>query len=377
MLQDSEQIDTTFNPGSSVRALAEQTLPAGTYYLRIASNVPTAYTLTLNAYTDTTPPTATLDATDVTTAGATGAVVAVTYSDNQDIDAQTARFSGAINVHAQFNNGSTFDYIVFPDFMLNTDSFPQDAPSYRTLFTFAPHGGALTANDNGLFTVSIRPGDSNNPQVRDVAGNNIPLLTLGTFHIAIGAADTTPPTVASIGASAVTVPGPATYDFTVTYHDNIALNANTLDGSDLRITGPGSFSQLASFISVTPANSVGSNRTATYRITAPGGTWDYTDDGTYSIALQSGQVKDTAGNSAAAGAIGTFAVAVPLPGDATGDKKTNALDFNVLATNFGKSGRGFATGDFNFDGVVNTSDFTLLASKFNQSLPAPLPVERS
>ncbi len=41
----------------------------------------------------------------------------------------------------------------------------------------------------------------------------------------------------------------------------------------------------------------------------------------------------------------------------------------MLATNFGHSGRGYAQGDFNYDGVVNTADFTLLTSKFGGSLP--------
>jgi len=36
--------------------------------------------------------------------------------------------------------------------------------------------------------------------------------------------------------------------------------------------------------------------------------------------------------------------------DANHDRTVNALDFNVLAANFGKTGRTFSQGDFNFDG---------------------------
>ena len=41
---------------------------------------------------------------------------------------------------------------------------------------------------------------------------------------------------------------------------------------------------------------------------------------------------------------------------------------NVLAANFGQSGRGVLTGDFNFEGGVNLADFNLLAARFGQAL---------
>ena len=366
LLEGNEQIATTFNPGSSIRALDEN-LSAGTYYLRLATNLATAYTLTLNAFTDTTPPTATSDTTDVETTGVTAAQFAVNYSDNDDLDGQSVRFDSKVNFHVQLDNGATFDTFTFPD-SSNTDNEPQDAPTYRTSYSYFAGTGGFTSNDNGLYTISI-PANT----VQDAAGNFIPQTTLGSFRIKVGAADTDPPTIVPTPINSVTVPGPTTFNFNVTYHDNIALNAGSLDGSDLKVTGPKSFSQFASLISVTSAPTIGANRVATYRIVPPGGSWDYLDDGTYTISLQPNQVKDSSNNFAAATTAGTFTVGVPLPGDATGDGKTNALDFNVLATNFGKYGRGFATGDFNIDGLVNTSDFTLLASKFNQSLAAPLP----
>ena len=51
----------------------------------------------------------------------------------------------------------------------------------------------------------------------------------------------------------------------------------------------------------------------------------------------------------------------------------NALDFNAVATNFGSgSGKGWIQGDFNYDGVVNTADFTVLSQDFSQVLPSPV-----
>jgi hypothetical protein len=53
----------------------------------------------------------------------------------------------------------------------------------------------------------------------------------------------------------------------------------------------------------------------------------------------------------------------------------NALDFNTLATNFGLSGKGWTDGNFDYNSVVNTDDFNLLAANFNKALPAaPAPV---
>jgi autotransporter-associated beta strand protein len=53
-------------------------------------------------------------------------------------------------------------------------------------------------------------------------------------------------------------------------------------------------------------------------------------------------------------------------GDANLDGVVNAIDFNAVATNFGKSGQTWSQGNFDYDaaGNVNTADFTLLAQNF-------------
>jgi hypothetical protein len=65
----------------------------------------------------------------------------------------------------------------------------------------------------------------------------------------------------------------------------------------------------------------------------------------------------------------TMLVRYTTLGDANVTANTNALDFNTLATNFGKSSLNWYQGDFNYDGSVNTSDFVLLASRFDSSVP--------
>jgi hypothetical protein len=58
-------------------------------------------------------------------------------------------------------------------------------------------------------------------------------------------------------------------------------------------------------------------------------------------------------------------------GDANLDGVVNALDFNAVATNFGRSGAEWAQGDFNYDGTTSAADFVALSQNFGSTLPAP------
>src|SRR5262249_7676864 len=118
----------------------------------------------------------------------------------------------------------------------------------------------------------------------------------------------TPPT-ASLSASNVTTAGGTIYTFTVTYSDNVAINVASLDSNDVRVTGPGGFNQLATFVSVDNASN-GTPRTATYIITPPGGSWDVADNGAYTVVMEANQVFDTTGNPVAAGPLGTVQVTI-------------------------------------------------------------------
>ena len=98
----------------------------------------------------------------------------------------------------------------------------------------------------------------------------------------------------------------ASYDFNVSYADANVVNAATIDGGDIVVTGPNDFSAQASLVSGGLTN--GSIVTATYRITAPGGAFDETDNGTYSVAVLPGAVTNVPGDASPAGTIGTFKV---------------------------------------------------------------------
>ena len=120
--------------------------------------------------------------------------------------------------------------------------------------------------------------------------------------------DTIIPT-ASLKATDVTYRGGTEYQFSVTYSDNQVIDSTTVDSSDVLVTGPNGFSQLATLHSIQP-DSNGSPLKAIYKFAAPGGNWDGTDDGTYTIALAANQVSDASGNFVTSGTLGSFDVAV-------------------------------------------------------------------
>ena len=120
-----------------------------------------------------------------------------------------------------------------------------------------------------------------------------------------------PPTRLAYSAANINTGGETTEDFNVTYEDNVAVDVSSLGGGNIRVTGPNGFSQLAAYLSVNNTNN-GTPRTANYRITAPGGTWDSTDNGTYTVTILANQVRDTSGNSMVSVQAGTFFVNIPV-----------------------------------------------------------------
>ncbi len=343
---------------------------AGTYFVWTYGGVNTPYALAIRQYADAVAPSARVDATDLFSPGAPYIDFAVTYEDDQLIDGETSRYWSAIDIRAQLDNGADFTFFYYPEPAINTP-YGLTGPSQTINYRIYPFNGTdWTSLENGTFTLSIHPNTGSDPRVRDAAGNDIPLLTLGAFRIKIGQSDTEPPSLAQLRAPGVSVPGSAAQLVTVVYRDNVALNAATFDSHDLRITGPGGFDVPASLVAVGAAPAVGGERVVTYSFAPPGGSWDVADRGAYTVSLQSNQVRDSSGNAMPAGALGVFDVVIPLPGDATGNGSVTLDDFTALAANFGTQPRGIASGDFNYDNRVNLDDFTILASRFGSSLPA-------
>jgi hypothetical protein len=179
-------------------------------------------------------------------------------------------------------------------------------------------GASVTGVSGGpkLYTVSVNTGSGSGRLRLDVLDDSIadsasnPLggsgpangnFSTGEFYTI----DKSAPTAGSLVAPNVTVSGGTTYSFTVTFSGNLAIDSTSLCAGDIRVSGPGGFNQLAILVGMTTA---GNARTAIYQITAPGGSWDSADGGTYTVALEADQVFDSAGNSVGAGSLGSFLV---------------------------------------------------------------------
>jgi hypothetical protein len=104
--------------------------------------------------------------------------------------------------------------------------------------------------------------------------------------------------------------GGTLYDFDVGYADPIPIDVSSLGDGSLVVRGPGGFSQVAHLVGVSDARN-GTFRVGHYRLTPPGGSWDATDSGYYSVLLQDGQVRDTAGATLAGQMLGYFHVGTP------------------------------------------------------------------
>jgi autotransporter-associated beta strand protein len=77
---------------------------------------------------------------------------------------------------------------------------------------------------------------------------------------------------------------------------------------------------------------------------------------------------DSADNVVSGLTSGQIEVKYTLLGDANLDGVVNGSDFNILAANFNQSVTGWDQGDFNYDGLVNAADFNAMAANFNQSV---------
>src|SRR5439155_16042300 len=105
--------------------------------------------------------------------------------------------------------------------------------------------------------------------------------------------------------------------------------------------------------------------TATYSFTPPGGAWDGTDSGTYTITMQSTQVSDIDGNFVPSGVLASFLVNIPQ---------------TFLVTNTNDSGAGslrnaiFAANASAADDIITFDTNGIFANPTTISLNSPLPI---
>lgn len=94
-------------------------------------------------------------------------------------------------------------------------------------------------------------------------------------------------------------------------------------------------------------------------------------DGNFTLSLTPTAVTDVAGNGATTPLALKF---FQLGGDATGNSAVNFGDLVIVAQNYGSSGKGFSSGNFNYDpeGKVDFADLVILAQHYGNTLPQPI-----
>ncbi len=292
LLNGSGAVMVTSRNGGTTNETITRTLAAGTYFIRVYPYAgSTTYTLTLVApLVDPVAPTAAFNAASVAFSPAS-ATFTVTYSDN--VAVKVASFDGSdIRITGPNSFSALASYV--------SASAATDGTPRTVTYRIAGPGGTWNVADAGVYSVVLNAG-----QVSDAAGNFVAAGALGSFTYA---PEITPPTATFNRAS---VSFSSTYaTFAVTYTDNSLVRYASLDGNDIRVTTSLGFSALAAFVSADTAADA-ATRTATYRVTAPGGTWDAPDLGNYTVSLVAGQVSDIWGNFAAASALGVFSYSPP------------------------------------------------------------------
>jgi hypothetical protein len=235
--------------------------------------------------------TATLSsANSVTQAGATSTTFNVTYSHYTDVD------KGSIGTGDLFVTGPNgFNAPA------SLESVSGSGKSVVATYSIPAPGGTFDGADSGSYTVMMQA-----LAVGDAFGNSVPAGSLGSFNVDIDA----PPSVSSFNAPSVTQLGAPTTTVTVTYTDTGGVDIASVGPSNLTVTRDGDGSALTVLAASPDVNSNGSPRTVTYTVAAPGGAWDPTDNGTYTVSLAASQVRDVGGTAVAAATLGTFNVSI-------------------------------------------------------------------
>ena len=170
------------------------------------------------------------------------------------------------------------------------------------------------SNDNtpGAYDIALQPGT--NRVLIGGAGDDMPVVALDPAT-ATGVPPAPPGTPAATVIPPTVTGGSHEFTFSVQYSADAGIDVATIDGNDVRVTGPGGFSAAAQLVSVFPAANAPSVL-ATYRVAAPNGVFSDADNGTYTIAAEPDQVRDTAGVAVAAGplAYGSFTIAIAAEG---------------------------------------------------------------
>ncbi len=289
---------------------------ADVYGNAVPAQLITAFSVNIVAPVDTTPPTATGSAPNITFAGTQPESFTITYTDASAVKASTIA-SGNLQITAP--NGSSQRAT-----LVSVDSTANGPVRVATYSIPAPAGG-WTAYNNGTYAISMRGG-----QVSDVQGNFVPVEFITSFSVSVP--DTQGP-VPTASAPNITAAGTQVETFTVTYTDATAVKASTIASGNILVSGPNGYSQNSTLVKI-DSSANGPVRVATYTVPAPAGGWSAAYNGPYAIRMRSNQVSDTLGNYAFVQFIAPFNVNIPpkissiSPNPVTGSASAQNLTIN-------------------------------------------------
>lgn len=109
----------------------------------------------------------------------------------------------------------------------------------------------------------------------------------------------------------IVAPTTAFTEFKVTFRDDLGIVVNSIETGDVMVVGPSGFTiAVPTLISINDLSD-GTPRIATFQFAPPGGAWDVSDNGRYTVVLKAGSVFDTSEHSPLTfGPLGEFEVGI-------------------------------------------------------------------
>ena len=142
---------------------------------------------------------------------------------------------------------------------------------------------------------------------------NVPASAFATGgQVSLGGLTPTGGAAAALSFTGVANPGFVTrggsYAISVRYTDAAGISRSSIAAANLLITGPNGFSVAPTRVSVRSLGRL--SIMATYTLVNPGGPWEPSDDGSYTITLEPDQVLDAGRAASTGGILGNFAVSI-------------------------------------------------------------------
>jgi autotransporter-associated beta strand protein len=232
-----------------------------------------------------------------------------------------------------------------------------------TLNTAISPGSVTINNNSGNYSISGAGGIGGAGSLAKLGVDTATLSTVNTYSGG---------TSVSAGTLLVGVNGALPNGKVAITGGTLKLGANTglAQMTSLSIAGSGALDVNNNHVIISYGATDPVSQIAGYLATGyAGGTW--TGDGINSSAAAANSAyalgyADGADGVVAGLSSGQIEIQYTLYGDANLDGVVNGSDFGILAAHFGQQVSGWDKGDFNYDGVVNGSDFGALAANFGQ-----------